>query len=809
VSRRPRRGTTARAASCSCAPRGPDLQLLVDLQAAQSKYYDRGVATYVKELTRALHQRGRVDGMLLNPHLPFPRALDQDLLTSPLLRWNTQSEVRSIVEAGTGPVAFHLSAPFEVSLWSEGDLPAHLLRTGIPVVATLFDLIPLVLADRYLADPTFERRYRARVEQLHQMDLILAISEFTRRDGIRLLDLPPEKIVNVGAGVSPFFRPAGPGDAPDHVLRRHVPQVRGRYAFMVAGGDPRKNVEGLLRAWAALPVAVRRSHQLVLTCTLDPGTRDRWLAAAGEAGLEEGELVLTGWVPDDVQRALYQRCSLYVHPSLYEGSWLPAGEAVACGAALITSASTVLPEVLDWPDSTFDPADVADMARAIERGLTDTAFNAALRARGAERVGELTWDRVAERTLAALDRLPEPSPTARRLPTRLAVVGPMPPTVSGIADYNDRLVRALAGRCDVDVFSPGSRLARPDLPSVRWFPPRALKDTCSPWSYDAVVYTVGNSDDHHDLYDLAQEFPGLLWLHDVRLPGLYLTYAEDRVATRDLGDRFLRERLERQYRRRLPEELSRGVGTAWTHWTEHGLGLTKELVDVARGVVVSSALAERLLRVDQGPDAKHTPSWTVPLASPAPWGDDRARVGGGQPLLVALGLVSPVKGAELLVSMLGELRSSGVDAHLAFVGPAPADYDAHLRSVVDAAGLRAHVTFTGRIGDEEYGDWLARATISLQLRESTNGESSAAITDCLAAGLPTVTNVAAATELPDGVVELVPFAVDANELAARVAALVADPARLRALAAAGRAHATAWSFDDVATRLLEIVRALP
>ncbi|MBW8824756.1 MAG: glycosyltransferase family 4 protein, partial [Acidobacteria bacterium] len=480
--RHPRRGAGAgHSAEGVTSP----YRLLIDLQAAQSKYYDRGVARYVKEHARALLRHGVGEALLLNPHLPFPRALDQDLTASRLLRWNTLSEVRSIVEAGDTPVAFHLSAPFEISLWSEGDLPAHVLRRTAPVVATLFDLIPLVLADRYLADPTFDRRYRARIEQLHQVDLVLAISDYTRRDAIRLLDLPPEKVVNIGAGVAPFYRPAAAGDAPELLLRRELPQVREPFVFMVGGGDPRKNVERLFEAWAQLSPDVRRQHQLVITCSLDPGTRARWLAAAGEAGLAEGELVLTGWVTDEVQRALYQRCAVHVTPSLYEGSWLPVGEAVACGAAVVTSSLTTLPEVLDWPESTFDPTDTADMARVIERALTDTSFNAELRRRGAIRAGDLTWDHVAQRTIDALDCLPAPAGVggSPSWPLRVALVGPMPPTVSGIADYNDRLLRPLAARCEVDVFTPGSPLAHPDIPGVRWFPPRALQDTCSPWSY--------------------------------------------------------------------------------------------------------------------------------------------------------------------------------------------------------------------------------------------------------------------------------------------------------------------------------------
>ena len=160
---------------------------LLDLQATQSQAHaDRGVARYVKDHTRALLRRGVGDALLLNPHLPFPRNLDQDLLGSPLLHWNTQSMVRRVAESVDGPIAFHLMSPFELSLRGEGDLPPHLLRGEIPVAVTLYDLIPLVMADRYLTDERLATRYRARAEQLHHVDLVLTISEHTRRDAAGL-----------------------------------------------------------------------------------------------------------------------------------------------------------------------------------------------------------------------------------------------------------------------------------------------------------------------------------------------------------------------------------------------------------------------------------------------------------------------------------------------------------------------------------------------------------------------------------------------------------------------------------------------
>jgi glycosyltransferase involved in cell wall biosynthesis len=339
---------------------------------------------------------------------------------------------------------------------------------------------------------------------------------------------------------------------------------------------------------------------------------------------------------------------------------------------------------------------------------------------------------------------------------------------------------------------------------VRWLPPRALKETCSPWGYDAVVYTAGNSDDHHDLYDLAQELPGLLWLHDVRLPGLYLTFARERVGE-DAADQFLLDRLLRQYRRRLPLHMTKDASALPTEWGDWGIGLTKELVDVARGVVVSSQMAARLLHLDQQPDARLAPTHVLPLAAPAPWGDGSRRAPASEPVLACFGMVAPVKAAELLISALAGVAN----ATLALVGPVGAGYREHLERHAEAAGVAGRLVLTGRLDDDGYREWLATATVALQLRLATNGESSAAVVDCLAAGLPVVTNVAAAAELPDGTVDLVPHDVDAAALATHVRSLLAAPDRLAALAEAGHRFAREWGFDEVAERLVAIALSLP
>ena len=116
--------------------------------------------------------------------------------------------------------------------------------------------------------------------------------------------------------------------------------------------------------------------------------------------------------------------------------------------------------------------------------------------------------------------------------------------------------------------------------------------------------------------------------------------------------------------------------------------------------------------------------------------------------------------------------------------------------------LDASAVITGAVSDDEYESWLRRATVAVQLRASTNGESSAAVADCLAAGLPTVvTRLGAARELPDGATVKVAPDVSPEGLAAEIGGLLADGARREAMAQAAVAHAEAHGFDAAAAAL--------
>ncbi len=781
--------------------------LILDIQGTQSVLHpDRGIARFVAEHARALMAHpGLVRGLSLNPLLPFAGHLAPELLASPGLDWGTATSFRRAQQSG--PVAYYVMSPFELRPAAvETIVSPHALRADVPVIVTLYDLIPLVMPEIYLRDEGWERRYRQRLALVRNADLVLAISEHTRQDGIQLLGLAPEQVISIGGGVSSFFCPAGRSSDPMRLIRAALPQIVRPFVLTVGGGDERKNIPRLITAYAGLSSRTRRMHQLVVACSLPPDVQQSWTAHARDQALGADEVVFTNFVSDTVLRALYQAARLFVYPSLYEGYGLPVAEAAACDCPALASNTSSLPEIVDWAEATFDPRDPASIAAKMAEGLGDESFRAELRRRGRARAATHTWTAVAERTVQALDRLPPPRgrPAQRsRGDLRLALVGPMPPTRSGIADYNARLVVELARRCRLDVFAAHQPVARP-RPDAPCFSPAALGSVISPASYDAIVYTVGNNQHHHQTFDLARRYPGIVWLHDVRLGGQQVTYATDRLGLEP--QQFVAQKLRELYGERAPAQV---VGAySYADSARFGLGFTAEWLRTARGVLVNSEYAERLVRLDQGPNGPVPPLWRLPFAIPEVQ-HERTAVDEAPPIIASFGVVDVSKGLDLLVDALPLIRS-GIPVRLVFVGPIELeDYRGLLLGRAAELGVRDNVHFTDYVAEAEYRRWLYRATCAVQLRVTSNGENSAALADCLSAGLPAVTNlVGASEEYPSGAVVALDPTVSAEQLATVLSELLQDADRRREMREAALTLAAERTFGRLADRLIEIVESL-
>ncbi len=778
--------------------------VVLDLQAAQSPTYrERGVARFAIEYATALVQTvpELVDRVLTRPDLPpvtgVPEALGGGVMTS-VPNWSRSGGV------------FHALSPFDIATPVRAIWPREASRTGRRLVVTVYDLIPELFPETYLVDPGVRHRYRARRELIRAADHVMTLSRSAADDVADKLGVPDHRITVVGAACSDAFSPGGTRDEEARLARGALPGLGERTVVYNGAVEPRKNMEGLIKAFARLPDEVRTRHQLVLVCRLQPLERNHYEVLARSLGLDDAELLLTGLVSDATLVHLYRSATLVAFPSFYEGYGLPVVEAMACGAPVVASGNSSLRELVR-PEATFDPSDVDEMARSVERALVDEAHRQRLLRWSAR--PRPSWSDVAERAgvvyraldgTAGGDTTGTRGPAAWRRRPLVALVTPWPPSTSGVALYSERLARSLADHVDIEVFLDGDRPEGPPRDrEFSFYPAWSFPHVDSArGGYDAVIACIGNSEHHAGALALLRrhEVSAAVLAHDVRLNGLYR-----HGAARGAVPEGIRAVLTELYEEATDAWLTEG----WLQPSEaeaHGVYLARELIGLARPFLVTSEFAADLARHEARPqDAGNV--LVSPFAYPAPVPrSPRLEVRG---LVCTFGLVNEIKQPDLVLAAFALVHRADVGVRLAFVGPIDPALREHYHATAMRLGVAGAVTFTGAVDDEEYESWLDRASVAVQLRASTNGETSAAVGDSLTHGVATVvTDIGPAHDLPDFVAKV---SVDATPetLADIIHRLVNDDDERAARVAEGLAYVAARSFDQTARRLLQALHLVP
>lgn len=407
----------------------PRLKFVLDLQACQCVSRYRGIGRYSLAFAHAFvevahrhHVAIMLNGLFPEATADLTREFQSRLPPDRILTWQgvgptaehdpTNRERREAAEqdrerflAAQSPDFVHVSSLFEGfpddAVTSIGEVGP----VAVPTAVTLYDLIPLVHRAHYLGDDSatpIARYYFRKLDYVRRADLVLAISEATRQEAIDWLGLRPDSVVNISTAADPMFRPMKAGELDAQALRARLGLAR-PFVMYTGGPDHRKNIDGLIRAWATLPRTVREAYQLAVVCRLSDGHASALRALAGACGLGSDELVLPGFVSDEDLVGLYNLAELFACPSRHEGFGLPVLEAMACGAAVIAANTSSLPEVVGRADALFDPMDPASIAALLERGLTDESFRTSLRAYGPRRASRFTWRATAQRALEAFE----------------------------------------------------------------------------------------------------------------------------------------------------------------------------------------------------------------------------------------------------------------------------------------------------------------------------------------------------------------------------------------------------------------------
>lgn len=340
----------------------------------------------------------------------------------------------------------------------------------------------------------------------------------------------------------------------------------------------------------------------------------------------------------------------------------------------------------------------------------------------------------------------------RRGRPAIAFVSPFPPVWSGVAGYSYRLVAELVRSVDVACFTDQDLATCRVPPGATVAPITVLHAPALAGAFDRVLYVLGNNSYHTGAIRALRCTPGAVHLHDVRLEFCYTDPAD-----------------------------AAGVDPTPFH-----------LGDVARhatAILTNSEHAAELVRTDVGRAATVVGPLAVPSRPNAP----RARN-----LVASFGAVSETKQSAKVLDAFTTLRERHPELEFAFVGWAPEGFGAE------------GITVTGYATDDDFTAALDRTLVAVQLRETTNGESSGAVADAIAAGAAVVvTDFAAQAELPNDAVHKVPRTISAAELADVVDERIVDERRRTAMIVAGRRYAATNDTAAAARRLLDALAVDP
>ena len=337
-----------------------------------------GVKNYLYYWVRDLMVAGAID-LRLFPLLGEPALLDHE--------GSVANPLSSLARLSTLWALNRLPEFFSRPLLPHTDI-FHALRLLHPprrpkLTATIYDLTCWITPETH-SKRNIEAEFLVAERIWKRAAGLIAISESTRNDAVRLLKIPERKIRVIYPGVPEAYSLAGDADADSAKQRLGL---RKPYLLYVGTIEPRKNVDRLLDAYAGLPPSVRQEFELLLA-----GPRG-WASAATFARLEDPQpgVRYLGYVAENLLPGLFAGATVFLYPSLYEGFGFPVAQAMAAGVPVITSDGSCLGEITGGAARLVDPRSVAELSGAMRDLVLSPVLRSRLRALGRTRGARFTW----------------------------------------------------------------------------------------------------------------------------------------------------------------------------------------------------------------------------------------------------------------------------------------------------------------------------------------------------------------------------------------------------------------------------------
>lgn len=267
-------------------------------------------------------------------------------------------------------------------------------------VVTIHDIIPMLLP-LYRGSPLVRLYTRLVAAGAGRAGAVIADSECSKRDIVKHLGLPAERVRVIHLAAGPRFHPVEDATTQEAIRAKYA--LPERYLLYFGGFDQRKNVRVLVEAFGLLKDLYQSGYRLALAGSAlgnDSAFFPSPLRTAEQVGLPEDAIRYLGWVPEQDKPALYAGAAAFLFPSLYEGFGLPPLEAMACGTPVICSNASSLPEIVGDAAVQVDPSDAVMWAESIRAVVGDPNRQREMRERGLAQARQFSWARTAEETLA-------------------------------------------------------------------------------------------------------------------------------------------------------------------------------------------------------------------------------------------------------------------------------------------------------------------------------------------------------------------------------------------------------------------------
>ncbi len=278
------------------------------------------------------------------------------------------------------------------------------LRQLTPVITTVHDLIPLLLPD-YRGSLAMRLYTSLATRAVCRSQHLIAVSDHTRDDIIDVLNVNAQRVSTVYEGVDPIYQPQPP--AAIAAVRERF-NLQRPYFYYIGGFDVRKNLLTLLRALGRVRRRYAGPIQLVIGGQRPTSTAALFPALESTILDEDlaSDVVFVGRVSTEENAALYAGAEAFVWPSRYEGFGLPPLEAMACGAAVIASNASSMPEIIGRGGVLIAPNDTEAWATAMVRVLQDQPWRTELRQQARARADDFSWTSFAQQIVQVYERIP-------------------------------------------------------------------------------------------------------------------------------------------------------------------------------------------------------------------------------------------------------------------------------------------------------------------------------------------------------------------------------------------------------------------